>query len=706
MQHVSNPWSWTRRPTRRVAIGSVGVGGNEPIRVQSMTTPLTWDVDATVAQIEALARAGCEIARVTVPTQRDVDALPRIREQMRQRHLEIPLVADIHFSPKAALGSVEHVEKVRINPGNYTDSKRFEQQEYSDAEYAAELARIEERFAPLVERCQAHGVAMRIGTNHGSLSDRIMNRFGDTPLGMVESALEFVRICRRLDYHDLVLSMKASNVGVMVAAYRLLAARMDAEGMDYPFHLGVTEAGDGVDGRLKSAAGMGALLEDGIGDTVRVSLTEDPVNEVPVGFELVRRYNQRIEAAYRDDTPAPALDLPFDPFDRQRRVTRPISCGPIGLGGSQPLAVEADFGPAPRPDEVEPLARRLLELASGVGGRTTRRLEIASWEVRDANGLAAMATLRSALETTQPSPAVALREPTPGALLEADLIGQAARAAHRLAAAPTPAAGADARREQAVAIAKELKAASCAWLAEVTQLPEEAAGAAIERVVEMLEAARTVGLEDVAVSLVPADDQAPSTHLIRRLVATLDRAGHSPPVLLRDRSAVATGILDVTETGLRLGSLLVDGLGDAVRVEGLDPVAAISLAYDALQAVRLRSTKTDFISCPSCGRTLFDLESTTARIKERTAHLSGVKIAVMGCLVNGLGEMADADFGYVGWKPGLVNLFVGRDCVEPNVPAAAAADRLVELIKREGRWQEPPAAEEELSPSSTARTAG
>ncbi|MBX3467205.1 MAG: (E)-4-hydroxy-3-methylbut-2-enyl-diphosphate synthase, partial [Planctomycetes bacterium] len=395
-----------RRRTRVVRVGDVPVGGDEPIRVQSMTTTSTWDVEGTLAQMERLQAAGCEIVRVTVPTQRDADALPAIKAGMQARGLRMPLVADIHFSPKMAMLAAEVVDKVRINPGNFVDGQKFfAVQSYSDAEYAEELRRIEERFTPLVQRCKQRGIAMRIGTNHGSLSDRIVNRYGDSPEGMVESALEFVKIAERLDYRDLIISMKASNTRVMLEAYRLLAARMDELGMDYPFHLGVTEAGDGEDARIKSAVGIGGLLQDGIGDTIRVSLTEDPVHEVPVGFDLARRAGPALPAPVLPApvTGCPAAEPGASPYSFQRRPARRVEQGgaSTAMGGDQPLRVELALG---RPGLLG--APRLVEAARALGAAGDRRLEVLSLEVGDAADLAALEAARGGLEALEPPVAV------------------------------------------------------------------------------------------------------------------------------------------------------------------------------------------------------------------------------------------------------------------------------------------------------------
>ena len=521
-----------RRPTREVMVGNVGVGGSNPIRVQSMTTTLTKDVDGTVAQCIRLVEAGCEIVRITTPTVQDAKALGEIKAKLRARGIQVPLVADIHFSPAAALEAAEHADKVRINPGNFADSRQFRVREYSDEEYAAELVRIEGRFTPLVLKCKERGVAMRIGTNHGSLSDRIMNRFGDTPEGMCESALEFVRICRKHDYHELIPSMKASNPKVMIAAYRLLAQRMDEEGMDYPFHLGVTEAGNGEDARIKSAIGIGALLADGIGDTIRVSLAEEPENEVPVAFEIARR--------------AQPVSLPAVPdFSDQRSAA-----GQVRVHGSY--------------------ARRPTDQIGGIGGHST-------------------------ISVIGPGPRADFGDAPAGAL-----IARGATAA------------------------------------------------------EVIRAGRELAAQ-------PGD----------------------APIHLRMESA------NLIEASIGIGSLLCDGIGDSVEIAAGVPEQADELAFNILQASGARLSRTDYVACPGCGRTLFDLESTTNRIKGKTAHLPGVRIAVMGCVVNGPGEMADADFGYVGSAPGKVTLYVGKEQVARGIATKEADERLIDLIKSHGRWVEP-----------------
>ena len=599
-----------RRHTREVMVGGVGVGGDNPIRVQSMTTTRTIDTGATVAQTLRLVEAGCEIVRITAPTVADAKNLGAIKAELERRGVRVPLVADIHFSPAAALEAALHVDKVRINPGNFADSKSFAVREYSDDQYAAELGRIEERFKPVVLRCKERGIAMRIGTNHGSLSDRIMNRYGDTPLGMVESALEFMHICEKYDYFDVVFSMKSSNPKVMIQAYRLLAARLDELGKPYPFHLGVTEAGEGEDGRIKSAVGIGSLLEDGIGDTIRVSLTEEPEAEVPVAFALARRY-----------WPAPPeterVPLATDPFTYTRRATTPVRIGEQTIGGAESPRVIASV---PLDGSALATARRLMVPVS----KKLPKPDILAVTLAHEADLAALADLRAGLVRAGIEVPFAVRAATP------ELAGRAATHADALIVSPGEAAAAP----PGIPLVTELAAPTTS---------------------ELIAAAR-------------------------RFAADVPDA----PLLL-----VSPGD-DLLDAAIGLGALLADGIGDAVEVPTRgDPVKSMQLAFNVLQAAGARVSKTDYVACPSCGRTLFDLQSTTARIKARTDHLTGVKLAIMGCVVNGPGEMADADFGYVGGAPGLVNLYVGKECVERGVPEADADLRLVELIKARGRWKEP-----------------
>ena len=583
--YTADLFSYRRRPTREVMVGGVGFGGSNPIRVQSMITSDTMDTAACVVQTLRLVEAGCEMVRITAPTVKDAANLKNIREELFRLGCRVPLVADIHFKPDAALEAVKWVEKVRINPGNFADSKKFNVRDYSDAEYAAELERIRERFTPLVKLCIERGVAMRIGTNHGSLSDRIMNRFGDSPLGMVESALEFARIARDLDFHALIFSMKASNPKVMIAAYRLLVARLEAEGPDwnYPIHLGVTEAGDGEDGRIKSAIGIGSLLSDGIGDTIRVSLTEDSHHEIPVARALAAPYAGKSAEA----SPAPGVKPGWPLFEYSRRSSERVLfvgiTGPVAVGGGETVAV------------VVP--RRVDE---------------------------AVAHKRAGLCDYQPE------------LILEDLP-----------------------------------------LVEVDPLSDEEIDA-LNSVTEprLITVRDGVGLEPVAAF---------------RLLASLVDPRH--PILLKDTLNPRAGgeFLDHLLTSATvLGSLLCDGIGDAILLRSEEaPGQSLRLAYNILQAAGVRIFKTDYVACPSCGRTLFNLQETTARIKASTAHLKGVRIAIMGCIVNGPGEMADADFGYVGGAPGKVNLYVGKQAVKFNIPEGEAVERLVDLIREHNKWVDP-----------------
>jgi (E)-4-hydroxy-3-methylbut-2-enyl-diphosphate synthase len=631
----------TRRRTREVMVGGVGVGGDNPIRVQSMTTTRTLDTEATVEQTLRLVDAGCEIVRITAPTVADAKNLGAIKAALDARGVRVPLVADIHFSPAAALEAALHVDKVRINPGNFADSKTFAVREYTDDQYAAELGRIEERFKPVVLRCKERGIAMRIGTNHGSLSDRIMNRYGDTPLGMVESALEFVQICEKYGYLDVVFSMKSSNPKVMIQAYRLLAARLDELGKPYPFHLGVTEAGEGEDGRIKSAVGIGSLLEDGIGDTIRVSLTEEPEAEVPVAFALARRYWPARPGA----EPVP---LATDPFVYSRRASVPVRIGEQTIGGEEsPRVIASIAGPLSR--DVSPLtvARRLLVPVS----KKLPKPDILAVSIESQADVRALADLRIGLERS------AIDVPILARIAAADLAAGAA--AH--AAALGVAAG---------------------WAADVdVALPLVVEGGVADVIAAV---ARRRGRPVVAA--LSAESTADLIASARRFAAAVAEV----PLLLIAPSRGAAGLERLLDASVGMGSPLADGIGDAVEVPTAgDPFPAMQLAFNVLQAAGARVSKTDYVACPSCGRTLFDLQSTTARIKARTDHLSGVKLAIMGCVVNGPGEMADADFGYVGGAPGLVNLYVGKECVERGVPEAEADQRLVELIKSRGRWKEP-----------------
>ena len=595
LAHCESPYFLRRRRTREVVVGSpqrggVIIGGDHPVVMQSMITCDTMDTAECVKQTLELLGVGCQIVRITAPTVKDAANLKHIVGELRARGCLVPIVADIHFKPEAALEAAQWVEMVRINPGNYADTKKFAIKEYSEEQYAAELARIEEKFTPLVKRCRELGRALRIGTNHGSLSDRIMNRFGDSPLGMVESALEFARIARKQDFHNFKFSMKSSNPKIMIQCYRLLVARLEQEGPDwnYPIHLGVTEAGEGEDGRIKSAIGIGSLLCDGLGDTIRVSLTEDSPREIEVCRDLLAEIPRLTKPAdLTSRTSEFGLQIsnawPFDPFSYTRRSTPEI------------------------------------ELADSVrcGAQQTIRVVVtrATWEK----------------------------------------------------VAPKLGAKADVKPE------------------------------AVYEDLNILEADPTGDFDvncDTQLVTVKDGVPLPAIAAFRLLAAKLRRLGRNNPILLKDCLSFGPTPLQPKVALLRasvvIGSLLADGIGDAILVRGEAGAGqSLRVAYNILQAAGCRSFKTDYVACPSCGRTLFNLQTVTARIKSRTEHLKGVKIAIMGCIVNGPGEMADAHFGYVGGAPGKINLYVGKTAVKFNIPEAEAVDRLVDLIREHGKWTEP-----------------
>ena len=638
MPYCADPFNYVRRTSRTVNIGGLILGGDAPIRVQSMTTVDTLDVDGSIAEALRMIEAGCELVRITAPSKREAEALGKIKRGLAEAgHASVPIVADIHFTPNAAEVAADHVEKIRVNPGNYADKKRFEEIEYTDATYAAELERIREKFTPLVLKCKALGRAIRIGTNHGSLSDRIMSRYGDTPLGMVESALEFLRICREHDYHELVISMKSSNPQVMVQAYRLLVDRMDAEGMDYPLHLGVTEAGDGEDGRIKSAVGIGTLLEDGLGDTIRVSLTEAPEAEIPVAQKLLARYADRTNHARI----AP-VETDFDPFSYQRRASREV--GNIG-GRAVPVVVHSLAG------DLEPA--RLF----GCGYRYSVPLD--KWNLDDA----------ACDYVYTGTGAVPFELPGTLGILQ-DLEAWEDRPRHY------PLLGcADFKAGRGREAARRFVVSSRAELAEDADFL--AALAADNVAVLVLETSNAHAMVD-----------------LRTACLLLDAAGCDVPVILRRRFETADVESFQLYAATDCGGPLIDGFGDGIWVED----AAIPLqvrnatAFGILQATRTRISKTEYISCPSCGRTLFDLQETTAKIRAVTNHLKGVKIGIMGCIVNGPGEMADADYGYVGTGPGKITLYKEKEVVRRNVPEAEAVEALIDLIREHGDWVEPATA--------------
>ena len=586
LRYCPDLYNYQRRETRPVLVGNVQIGGGAPVVVQSMLTSDTRDAEACVKEALGLAEAGCQIVRVTAQTRVIAENLQHIRDGIRAAGCDVPLVADIHFKPDAAMEAVKWVEKVRVNPGNYADKKKFAVKEYTDDEYAAEVAYMEEQFVPLVKDCIRLGRAMRIGTNHGSLSDRIMNRHGDTPLGMVESALEFARIARAQGYHNFLFSMKASNPKVMIEAYRLLVAHLNQLGSDwnYPIHLGVTEAGDGEDGRIKSAIGIGSLLADGIGDTVRVSLTEDAIFEIPVAQQLVKPYNEGLPAHFEHISNAPQVS--YDPFDYVRRETEVLTINGVKAGGHETVPV---FTTRTKWDAVAHKIDKLGDYKPEVVLEDSGVVEI------------------------------------------------------------------DPRDDAAIASLYESAEAKLVTVKDGLKLPVIAA---------------------------------------YRLLAAKLQPRHS--ILLKD-TLQSTGSDDFTENLLtaatNIGSLLCDGIGDAVIVNGeAAPGQALRISYNILQAAGVRIFKTDYVACPSCGRTLFNLQTTTQKIRAATGHLKGVRIAVMGCIVNGPGEMADADFGYVGGAPEKINLYVGKTAVKFNIPEGEAVERLIDLIKEHGRWFDAPPA--------------
>jgi (E)-4-hydroxy-3-methylbut-2-enyl-diphosphate synthase len=586
MHYCDSPYIYQRRKTREIVIGDpknggVIIGGDHSVVVQSMLTCDTMDTAECVRQTLELVAVGCQLVRITAPTVKDAANLQNIVAELRKRGCTVPIVADIHFKPEAAMEAVKWVEVVRVNPGNYADSKKFATKEYTDDQYGAELKRIEEKFTPLVLESKRLGRALRIGTNHGSLSDRIMNRYGDTPLGMVESALEFARIARKNDFHNFKFSMKSSNPKVMIECYRLLVARLEQEGPDwnYPIHLGVTEAGEGEDGRIKSAIGIGSLLCDGLGDTIRVSLTEDSPREIEVCNDLLAQ----IPILANRQSAIGDRQFPFDPFHFERRETPEIELNEnTKCGGEQLIRVVVTQATW---DKVAPKIRPKDDVKPEAVYQNLNIFEI---------------------------------DPTQDFEINCD-----------------------------------------------TQL---------------------VTVKD-GVNL-------PAITAFRLLAAKLKRLGRSNPILLKDCIRFESTALEPKIALLRasvvIGSLLADGIGDAILVRGESGAGmSLRLAYNILQAAGCRSFKTDYVACPSCGRTLFNLQTVTARIKARTEHLKGVKIAIMGCIVNGPGEMADADFGYVGGAPGKINLYVGKTPIKFNIPEAEAVERLVDLIREHGKWVEP-----------------
>lgn len=646
---------YSRFKTREVYIGYIPLGGSNPIRIQSMTTTDTMNTIATVEQTIRMVDAGCEYIRITAPSINEAKNLENIKNELRKRGYDIPLIADIHFTPNAAEIAAKIVEKVRINPGNYADKKKFEQQEYTNEEYDTELERIREKFTPLVKICKEHGTAMRIGTNHGSLSDRIMNRYGDTPLGMVESALEFVRICEELDYHNIVLSMKASNTQVMVQAYRLLVNRMINEGMNYPLHLGVTEAGGGEDGRIKSALGIGTLLEDGLGDTIRVSLTEDPEYEAPVAISLINRYANR----KGHNSIIPIDENPVDPFTYLKRKSLELP----GIGGSNHPIVTADFSSYKNISYDD-----LKDIGYSYDIVTDK------WNVSD---IAAdfIFTGNNNLSFSIPS---GLKQ-----IYNYDYW-----------------------------LALTEKKDSYPLFTSADYLTSNKISEVLNFVIINFDDLIDDGLikklkgDNNTVLIIEAKNDHGMAEQRRFFFELMNKEIENSVIIKRDYKNISFNELRLYSS-TDLGALLIDGMGDGVWITANRMITGKRenektifvgesqkqfinrTLFGILQAARVRISKTDYIACPSCGRTLFDLQETTEMIRKRTSHLKGLKIAIMGCIVNGPGEMADADYGYVGSGIDKISLYRSKNIVGNNIPSAKAVDSLINLIKEDGNWTDP-----------------
>lgn len=619
-----------RFETREVKIGITAIGGNNPIQIQSMTTTDTMDTLGSVEQSIRMIEAGCELVRLTAPSKKEAENLGVIKKELVKRGYDTPLVADIHFTPNAAEIAAKLIEKVRVNPGNYADKKKFEEIDYTEASYRDELIRIEEKFTPLVLLCKEHGTAMRIGTNHGSLSDRILSRFGDTPEGMVQSAMEFIHICRKNDYHDLVISMKASNTLVMVQAYRLLVKTMKEHGMNYPLHLGVTEAGDGEDGRIKSAVGIGALLEDGLGDTIRVSLTEDPEFEIPVAQKLVQKFQKKIDYKLTYSS-----KNNFDFFHYNKRKTKAL----INIGGSNTSIVFSDLS------KKEKIVSTNF---FGFGYSYSEKLD--KWNISD-----------------QAADYVYLGDHT----IDFEIPGTL-------------------RLVQNFETWKKHKRADAYPLFTLEEYHQNKPEGIAFLLLDLDSDFAVSALPTRNVIYVAETKKSQKTQIIRKFQHELAEYENKNPVILK----LSYHLEDLETLQLYASSdagiHFIDGFADGLWITAPRSLVDLnSLSFGILQATRTRISKTEYISCPSCGRTLFDLQETTAKIRERTAHLKGLKIGIMGCIVNGPGEMADADYGYVGTGPGKINLYKEKTVVKKNISEEEAVDALIELIRENGDWIEP-----------------
>ena len=635
MKYCNSLTSYSRFKTREVMIGGVGFGGNNPIRVQSMTTTDTMDTIATVEESIRMIKAGCELVRITAPSKRDAENLKNIKEELLKRGYNTPIVADIHFTPNAAEIAAKIVEKVRVNPGNYADKKKFEEIEYTDKTYQDELNRIREKFTPLVKICKEHGTAMRIGTNHGSLSDRILSRYGDTPKGMVESAMEFLRICRDENYHEIILSMKASNTRVMVQAYRLLVAEMIKESMNYPLHLGVTEAGEAEDGRIKSAVGIGALLEDGIGDTIRVSLTEAPEHEMPVAFNLLKNFTNRNNSQKIKDI----AKNPLNPFEYSRRKTNKVK----NIGGNNVPIVISDLK---RKNKIKPSSFFPLGYQYSV--------PLDKWNIND------QATDYIFLDDKK------IDFEIPGTL----------RLIYNFKFWK--------KNQEGYPLLNSDEYLNNNKLSKEINFIE----IYFKNLCEDL--FTKINKDPTAVLIVKTDNINGLAEQRRVFIELINRNIKTPVIISKDYNQLDAKYLQLNSSS-DIGGLLIDGLGDGITINNNKEGESLhinSTAFGILQASRTRISKTEYISCPSCGRTLFDLQETTAKIRKVTDHLKGVKIGIMGCIVNGPGEMADADYGYVGTRPGKITLYKEKTVVKKNIDEELAVNALIDLIKEHGDWVE------------------
>ena len=635
MKYCNSLTSYSRFKTREVMVGGIGFGGDNPIRVQSMTTADTMDTVATVEESIRMIDAGCELVRITAPSKKEAENLKNIKEELLKRGYSTPIVADIHFTPNAAEIAAKIVEKVRINPGNYADKKKFEEIEYTDKSYQNELKRIKEKFTPLVKICKENKTAMRIGTNHGSLSDRILSRYGDTPKGMVESAMEFLRICRDENYHEIILSMKASNTRVMVQAYRLLVAEMIKESMNYPLHLGVTEAGEAEDGRIKSAVGIGTLLEDGIGDTIRVSLTEAPEHEMPVAFNLLKNFNGRNNKIRIKEI----TKYPLTPFNYVKRKSRAVK----NIGGNN-----------------VPVVLTLLDKKSNIKPSSfypygyNYSVPLDKWNIND------QATDYIFLGDND------IDFEVPGTL----------RLIYNFKKWKIN------KKGHPIFSTKEYL--SCIEISKELNFIEISINDISNELIDKIKNDKT------AVLMLNTNNSNGVAEQRKVFIDLINQNVDNPVIIKREYEKISSELLQLYAAS-DIGALLIDGLGDGIAINNKQDGEGLhinSTSFGILQASRTRISKTEYISCPSCGRTLFDLQETTAKIRKVTDHLKGVKIGIMGCIVNGPGEMADADYGYVGTRPGKITLYKEKNIVRKNIDEEEAVNALIDLIKEHGDWVE------------------